>query len=79
LFFCIYDKSSDFFKGTLLTNASWVRQFVLSHPSYKQDSVVSDEIQYDLVWKMEEISNGHERCPTIKSSKMDTHSDLHPN
>jgi glutamate--cysteine ligase catalytic subunit len=68
-----------FFKGTLLTNASWIRQFVLSHPSYKQDSIVSEEIQYDLVWKMEQIANGYEDCPHIKHPNMETHTELHPN
>ncbi|UJR07542.1 hypothetical protein I4U23_011830 [Adineta vaga] len=63
--------------GTLLTNASWIRQFVLSHPLYKKDSVVSEEIQYDLVRKMEQISNGHEDCPQIKHPNMETHTDLH--
>ncbi|CAF1115023.1 unnamed protein product [Adineta ricciae] len=63
--------------GTLMTNASWIRQFVLSHASYKQDSVVTEEIQYDLVRKMEQISNGHEDCPQIRQSNMETHTDLH--
>ena len=60
-----------------MTNASWIRQFVLSHPSYKQDSIVTEEIQYDLVRKMEQISNGHEDCPQLRQSNMETHTDLH--
>ncbi|CAF0982945.1 unnamed protein product [Rotaria sp. Silwood1] len=63
--------------GTLLTNASWIRQFVLLHPSYKQDSIVSEEIQYDLVWKMTQIANEHEDCPQIKDPKMHTYTELH--
>ncbi|SPO06726.1 related to gamma-glutamylcysteine synthetase [Cephalotrichum gorgonifer] len=35
--------------GELSTAASWIRDFVRSHPAYRQDSVVSDEIQKDLV------------------------------
>lgn len=35
--------------GELCTAASWIRDFVRSHPTYKHDSVVSDEIQKDLV------------------------------
>jgi glutamate--cysteine ligase catalytic subunit len=31
------------------TPAQWMRDFVRSHKAYKYDSVVSDEIQYDLV------------------------------
>ncbi|CAF1231429.1 unnamed protein product [Rotaria sordida] len=50
--------------GTLLTNASWIREFVLSHSSYKQDSVISEEIQYDLIWKMVQITNEHKKLPT---------------
>jgi glutamate--cysteine ligase catalytic subunit len=62
-----------------LTNASWIRQFVLTHPLYKQDSIVSDEIQYDLVWKIMQIANRHEDCFHIKHPKMDTLSELQPN
>ena len=68
-----------FFKGTLLTNASWIRDFVLSHPLYKHDSIVSEEIQYDLVMKMQQIENGLEECPSIKQPRMTTHTDLHAN
>ncbi|CAF4195374.1 unnamed protein product [Rotaria sordida] len=50
--------------GTLLTNASWIREFVLSHSSYKQDSVISEEIQYDLIWKMVQITNKHKKLST---------------
>jgi glutamate--cysteine ligase catalytic subunit len=35
--------------GKLDTAARWIRDFVASHPAYKQDSVVDDEIQKDLV------------------------------
>ena len=30
--------------GELVTPATWMRNFVRSHPAYKRDSVVSDEI-----------------------------------
>jgi len=66
-------------KGVLLTNASWIRQFVLSHPLYKQDSIVSEEIQYDLIKKMQQIENGLEDCPNIKHPHMTTHTELHSN
>lgn len=66
-------------KGILLTNAAWMRQFVLSHPLYNQDSIVSEEIQYDLVMKMQQIENHHEDCPSIKQPKMNTQTDLHAN
>lgn len=34
--------------GSLVTPATWIRNFVRSHPAYKSDSVVSQEINYDL-------------------------------
>ncbi|UJR10396.1 hypothetical protein I4U23_014599 [Adineta vaga] len=64
--------------GILLTNASWIRHFVTSHPSYKQDSIVTDEIQYDLMWKIKQIANGHETCPLLIQPRMKTHTNLCP-
>ncbi|EZF31697.1 glutamate-cysteine ligase [Trichophyton interdigitale MR816] len=42
--------------GSLWTNAKWIREFVAKHPDYKQDSVVSAKISYDLVKAVEEIT-----------------------
>ncbi|KAJ5197798.1 uncharacterized protein N7498_006915 [Penicillium cinerascens] len=42
--------------GTLWTGARWIREFVAKHPSYKQDSVVSEEITFDLVKAVEEMT-----------------------
>ncbi|KAJ5651833.1 hypothetical protein N7507_009259 [Penicillium longicatenatum] len=42
--------------GTLWTGARWIREFVAKHPSYKQDSVVSEEITYDLIKAVEEVT-----------------------
>ena len=41
--------------GSLVTAASWIRKFVRSHPSYKFDSVVSQEINYDLLAAVEQM------------------------
>lgn len=30
--------------GELITTATWMRNFVRSHPSYKSDSVITDDI-----------------------------------
>ncbi|CAF0995553.1 unnamed protein product [Didymodactylos carnosus] len=46
--------------GTTATNATWMRQFVSEHPSYKQDSLVTEEIQHDLMWAMQKVANGKE-------------------
>ncbi|KAK9503697.1 hypothetical protein O3M35_010204 [Rhynocoris fuscipes] len=49
--------------GELLTTASWIRQFVRQHPAYKQDSIVNDEIAYDLLKTIDGIRTGH--CPEL--------------
>ena len=41
--------------GSLITPATWIRNFVRSHPAYKHDSVVSQEINYDLFVAMDEM------------------------
>ena len=48
-----------------MTNASWMRHFVMNHPAYKHDSVVTDEIAYDLLWKMTQISLDNDQCPEV--------------
>jgi len=35
--------------GKLCTPAAWIRNFIVKHPAYKNDSVVSDEINHDLM------------------------------
>jgi glutamate--cysteine ligase catalytic subunit len=42
-------------KGSLKTPASWIRDFVRSHPGYKYDSVVSQEINYDLLVAVDQM------------------------
>lgn len=51
--------------GELDTNAGWIRKFVTSHPSYKQDSVVNEEITYDLVRACSDISEGVRKEPSL--------------
>lgn len=41
--------------GDLVTPASWIRNFITSHPAYKKDSKVSDEINYDLAVAFDEM------------------------
>jgi len=38
-----------------LTAATWIRNFVQTHPDYKHDSVVSQEINYDLLVAVDEM------------------------
>ncbi|KZV60720.1 glutamate-cysteine ligase catalytic subunit [Peniophora sp. CONT] len=47
--------------GELQTTASWIRDFVRKHPAYKGDSVVSQEINYDLMVAVDEIERGVRR------------------
>lgn len=51
--------------GSLLTCATWIRNFVRSHPSYKHDSVVSPEINYDLMVAVDEIERGVRKVPDL--------------
>ncbi|KAM5540208.1 hypothetical protein V8D89_006027 [Ganoderma adspersum] len=49
--------------GSLRTAASWIREFVRSHPEYKFDSVVSPEVNYDLMIAIDEIERGLREAP----------------
>jgi len=51
--------------GSLKTPATWIRDFVRSHPEYKFDSAVSKEINYDLVVAIDEIERGVRRAPDL--------------
>lgn len=44
--------------GELVTPATWMRNYVRSHPAYEHDSVVSDEIAYDLMMACRDIGEG---------------------
>ena len=45
-------------RGQVPTTARWMRDFITSHPDYRQDSVVSDSIAYDLLVACEGIGDG---------------------
>ena len=48
---------SDRVNGKLLTGAQYLRKLVLDHKSYKKDSVVTQEIAYDVMSKVVDIQN----------------------
>lgn len=50
------DKAS----GKLVTTATWIRQFVTSHPDYKKDSLVSPKMNYDLMCLVQKIGEEDE-------------------
>ena len=35
-----------------------MRQFIMSHPDYKHDSVVSESINYDLMKRIDDLAKG---------------------
>uniref|UniRef100_A0A8B9R9G1 Glutamate--cysteine ligase n=1 Tax=Astyanax mexicanus TaxID=7994 RepID=A0A8B9R9G1_ASTMX len=51
--------------GELMTMAKWMREFVAKHPQYKQDSIITDKINYDLFRKCDRIAKGQEGCPEL--------------
>jgi glutamate--cysteine ligase catalytic subunit len=51
--------------GTLQTPATWIRNFVRSHPAYNFDSVVSQEMNYDLMVAIDDIERGVRREPDL--------------
>ncbi|XP_043919687.1 glutamate--cysteine ligase catalytic subunit [Protopterus annectens] len=51
--------------GELMTMARWMREYVAQHPDYKQDSVITEKINYDLLTKCDQISKGFCKCPEL--------------
>jgi glutamate--cysteine ligase catalytic subunit len=48
-------------RGLIPTGAKFIRDFVLQHPAYKKDSIVTQEIAYDLISMIEKLeSSGKE-------------------
>ena len=54
----------------------WIRQFVCNHPLYRHDSVVNDQIQYDLMWLIQQMANDEKSIPLIRPSNMKSHTEL---
>jgi len=51
--------------GEVMTGAAWIRNFVTTHPLYKQDSIVTDEIAFDLVVACNDVGLGKKPCPCL--------------
>jgi glutamate--cysteine ligase catalytic subunit len=51
--------------GKCKTTAAWMRDFVMNHKLYARDSIVSEEIAYDLMWEWCQLSNGLIECPEL--------------
>ena len=35
----------------------WMRNFVKNHPLYANDSIVNEQIQYDLFWSIKQMAD----------------------
>uniref|UniRef100_A0A8C8S918 Glutamate--cysteine ligase n=1 Tax=Pelusios castaneus TaxID=367368 RepID=A0A8C8S918_9SAUR len=51
--------------SVLMTAARWMREFIANHPDYKQDSVITDEMNYSLIWKCNQIAQEQAECPEL--------------
>jgi glutamate--cysteine ligase catalytic subunit len=51
--------------GKLMTTAAWMRKFVREHPTYKFDSVITEDIAYDLVEAAHKIATGAMDAPEL--------------
>eukprot|EP00741_Cyanophora_paradoxa_P021342 tig00021348_g20601.t1 len=51
--------------GKLVTAATYMRDYVHKHPAYKQDSVVSEEITYDLMRHLTKLAAGEVQAPEL--------------
>lgn len=54
--------------GRLVTMATFVRDFVTQHHAYQRDSVIHDEINYDLLCVLDAIERGTQEAPTLLPS-----------
>jgi glutamate--cysteine ligase catalytic subunit len=45
-------------RGLIPTGAKFIRDFVTKHPAYKKDSIVSQEIAYDLISMIDKLESG---------------------
>ncbi|XP_063704452.1 glutamate--cysteine ligase catalytic subunit [Culicoides brevitarsis] len=63
--------------GQLMTTASWIREKVTTHPDYKQDSVITDTINYDLLMKCLAVQENLEPCPELLGHSNSTKTSEH--
>lgn len=48
--------------GEIMTLAKWMREFVTQHPAYKKDSIVGQEIAYDMLMTMNRLQRKDIHC-----------------
>lgn len=54
-------------KGQIPTGARFIRDFVLQHPAYKQDSIVSKEISYDLLAMIDKLESNEPESAAVRA------------
>ncbi|KAH7719127.1 gamma-glutamylcysteine synthetase [Aphelenchoides avenae] len=55
--------------GKVMTLATWMRNFVASHPDYKKDSRVSDSTFYDMFMRMDDLARGKAHCEKLLGAR----------
>ncbi|XP_034939693.1 glutamate--cysteine ligase catalytic subunit [Chelonus insularis] len=51
--------------GKLMTTASWLRKQITTHPDYKKDAKITEQINYDILKKVYDIQTGVQSCPEL--------------
>lgn len=51
------------------TTAQFIRDFVRSHPNYAHDSVISEQINYDLITLLDKIGKGQVNCSDLTGQR----------
>lgn len=59
-------------QGKELTTSSWMRRYVMNHHSYEHDSIINDEINYDIIKKVIDITDGRESFSKIAPEYYET-------
>ncbi|XP_076456980.1 glutamate--cysteine ligase catalytic subunit-like [Babylonia areolata] len=65
--------------GELKTTARWIRDLVAAHPEYKQDSMISEGITYDLLMKFAKVSREEVEEPELVFGHQTLTKDTIPN
>lgn len=52
-------------RGEIFTGARFIRNFVMSHPDYNQDSFLTAKIQYDLMKMLDSLDGPANEAKTI--------------
>ena len=56
-------------KGEIKTGARYMRDFILNHPAYEKDSVVSNRIAFDLMSSIVNMNNDPEERAKLLGKK----------